>query len=389
MALGFCRECGDGGKQEFQVELVREVQQLTESGGGQVGKWEGVEVEALRMQILLLREEATRHREIQEAQQHEIEVLKGQQQQQIAALQVQQQQHIEALEHRQELRDSEFAERDRELSTTKMQLIATNESLVDHQEETEWNRAELSRCLQTLSDSRKREDHSAGEVANERSKCQAAEATAALVSSRLEEQEREVSHLQVSLSEQKAANESLSTANDDLAARLSESEGGRLALEAQVWVLEARGGQDELELAKLRAEVKRCHGGEEEVERLKSVTETQASLLGTCREHLTQVTSAVAQEKAAAREARERMLEAQHRVSALEHELESEKHQRELQAAELRRILADRNRLQATNLRHEQQQRDLTQQVSSLSEALQAAAAAAASPSATLAVSEK
>ena len=59
-----------------------------------------------------------------------------------------------------------------------------------------------SRCLQTLSDSRKREDHSAGEVANEQSKCQAAEATAALVSSRLEEQEREESHLQASLSEQ-------------------------------------------------------------------------------------------------------------------------------------------------------------------------------------------
>ncbi len=96
------------------MELVREVQQLTESGGSQVGKWEGVEVEALRMQILLLREEATRHRETQEAQQREIEVLKGQQQEQIAALQVQQQQHIRALEHRQELQDSELAERERE-----------------------------------------------------------------------------------------------------------------------------------------------------------------------------------------------------------------------------------------------------------------------------------
>jgi hypothetical protein len=70
VVLGFWRECDHGMKQEFKVELVREFNQLTESGG-QVGKWEGVEVEALRMQILLLREEATRHRE---RQVHEREV---------------------------------------------------------------------------------------------------------------------------------------------------------------------------------------------------------------------------------------------------------------------------------------------------------------------------
>ena len=64
VVLGFWRECDHGLKQEFKVELVREFNQLTETGG-QVGKWEGVEVEALRMQILLLKEEATRHRETQ------------------------------------------------------------------------------------------------------------------------------------------------------------------------------------------------------------------------------------------------------------------------------------------------------------------------------------
>ena len=55
-------------------------------------------------------------------------------------------------------------------------------------------------------------------------------------------------------------------------------------------MLEARGGQDELEIATLRTKITRCSGWEEEAERLKSVLETQASLLSTCRENLAQVT---------------------------------------------------------------------------------------------------
>ena len=55
-------------------------------------------------------------------------------------------------------------------------------------------------------------------------------------------------------------------------------------------MLEARGGQDELEIATLRTEITRCRGWEDEAERLKSVSATQASLLTTCRANLAQVT---------------------------------------------------------------------------------------------------
>jgi len=124
--LSLVRLYPDSKPLDFEVELEREFLQLKESGG-QIEKWESVENEALRMQILLLREEAAQHVHVQE-----------QQQQQIAQLRQSIESHLDALD------------------TTKMLLIAANEQVSDHKEETEWHREELSRTRTELSASDKR-----------------------------------------------------------------------------------------------------------------------------------------------------------------------------------------------------------------------------------------
>lgn len=113
VSLDMLRQYQDGREVEYQIEIARDTCQVLESHVGH--DVNALESEALRMQINLLRDDAEQNgmrlRETQEA----------------------------LSEARSSLLSDQEAMRN-----TKMLLIAANEQVSDHREETEWLRAQLA-----------------------------------------------------------------------------------------------------------------------------------------------------------------------------------------------------------------------------------------------------